>query len=202
MQKNNQVAVLVELGIFVAMAVVLDFISGIIYEFPYGGSISIAMLPVFVVSYRRGWHNGIIAGALYGLIQCLLIPPYILSIPQFIMDYFLAFMVIGLGGVLKNALYKPLPFALGIVLGSMLRYLVASIAGIIFWAEFIPTEIGFMNNIFGMTLSESAIVIGSFFYNALYMVPSMILCVLIGLAMQNRKILAFNLPKQLIDKKS
>ncbi|MFA5036353.1 MAG: energy-coupled thiamine transporter ThiT [Candidatus Izemoplasmatales bacterium] len=196
MKKNHQVAVLVELGVFVAMAVILDFICGIIYELPYGGSISIAMLPVFVVSYRRGWYNGIIAGALFGLIQCLLKPPFILSIPQFIMDYFLAFMVIGLGGIFKNALSKPLPFSLGIILGSTLRYIVASIAGIIFWAEYIPTEIGFMNNLFGMSLGESAIVVGSLLYNALYMLPSMLLCVVIGLALQNRKILAINLTSE------
>jgi membrane protein DedA with SNARE-associated domain len=51
----------------------------------------------------------------------------------------------------------------------------------------------FNTNIMG-TFSENTIIFtGAFIYNALYMIPSMILCVLVGIIIYQRKILQFNL---------
>lgn len=198
MKNRQKIASLIEIGMFVAIAIVLDVLAGFVFELPYGGSISIAMLPIFIVSYRRGWKNGLIAGAVFGLIQTM-IKVYFLSIPQYLMEYLLAFMVVGLAGLFRHGLYRPVPFTLGILLGSFLRYLVASLVGVLYWKAFIPDEILFMDEMFSMNLhavftSETAVIAaGSFLYNAIYMVPSAILCILVGLTLQRRKILALNL---------
>jgi thiamine transporter len=198
MKNRQKIASLVEIGMFVAIAVVLDVIAGFLFELPNGGSVSIAMLPIFVISYRRGWQNGVIAGAGFGLIQTM-IKVYFLSLPQYLLEYLVAFMVVGLAGLFRNALEKPIPFTLGILLGGFLRYIVASVVGILYWKAFIPDEILFMNQLFAFDLnsvfsSETAIIgAGSLLYNALYMVPSTLLCLVVGLALQRRQILSLNL---------
>ncbi len=198
MKKNNQVLAMLETGVFVSIAVILDLIFGAIYTLPMGGSISVAMLPIFIIASRRGLKYGLVAGLLYGVIQTM-IKVYFLSIPQYIMDYLVSFMVVGFAGVVKDTLKKPSRFVFAILLGSFLRLISATIAGVLYWRIYIPEEIGFMNGIFGSDLnglfaSDNAVIIFSaFLYNALYMIPSAILCVLVGLIIHKRGILAYHI---------
>jgi len=200
MNKSRKVVILAETGIFVAIAVVLDLIFGAIYSLPMGGSISLAMLPIFIIAARRGWKYGLVAGALYGLVQTM-IKVYFLSIPQYIMDYLVSFMVVGLAGVVPSMLRKPSRFAAGILLGSLLRLISATITGLIYWRTFIPDEIVFMNSLFGTDLGglfaseNAAITFAAFLYNALYMIPSAILCVLVGLVLHRRGVVSFQLDR-------
>jgi thiamine transporter len=196
-KKKDRITSLVEVGIFVSIALVLDLIFGYIpfLNLPYGGNISVAMLPIFVVSFRRGWRNGLVAGLAFGLVQYLF-KPYWLSLPQFAMDYLVAFAVLGLAGIFRHALTNAWSLTLGILLGSFLRFLAASIAGLLFWAEYIPTEIGFLNGLFGTGMPEAGVTAGAFLYNAIYMIPSALLCILVGIALQKRKILALNLDRR------
>ncbi|MBN2504738.1 MAG: energy-coupled thiamine transporter ThiT [Bacilli bacterium] len=198
MKKDTNLIALLETGIFVSIAVVLDFIFGAIYSFPMGGSISIAMLPIFMISSRRGLKFGIVAGLLYGIIQTM-IKVYFLSIPQYIMDYIVTFTVIGLSGLIPGSLEKPGRFALGIILGSFLRLISASIAGVLYWRVYIPDEIDFMNTIFGGNINnlfasdDAVIVFAAFLYNSLYLIPSAILCIIVGLILHKRGIIAYHL---------
>jgi len=198
MKNHQKVVSVIEVGFFVAIAVVLDLVFGFFFEMPFGGSIGIAMLPIFIVSFRRGWKNGLLAGAAYGLIQTM-IKVYFLSLSQYVLEYLVAFMVIGMAGVFKNTLKKPAPLIGGIVLGSLLRYVVASIVGVIFWRDYIGEEVEFMDAFFHIdtasvfTTENAFFTVGSFMYNALYMIPSMILCILVALVLQKRQILSLNL---------
>ena len=193
MQRNESVKALIETGIFVAIALILDLIFGAIYSLPFGGSISLAMLPIFMIAARRGWKYGVLGGAIFGILQTL-IKVYFLSLPQYIMDYLVSFMVLGLAGVIPKAKVRKGRFAIGIILGSLLRLIVASITGILYWRVFIPDEIEFMSAFFGADLaslfgSEDVLIIfGSFLYNSLYLIPSAILSVVVGLALHRRGI--------------
>lgn len=198
MKNHQKITAILEIGFFVGIAVVLDLIFGFFLEMPFGGSISIAMLPIFIVSVRRGWKNGMIAGLAYGLIQTM-IKVYFLSLPQYLLEYLVAFMVLGLSGVFRNSLTKPSALAGGVILGSMARYVVASIVGVIFWRDYIGDEVVFMDALFHIDThsifsTEAAFfTAGSFMYNALYLIPSMILCLVLALILQKRKILTMNL---------
>lgn len=198
MKKQNQVLAMLETGIFVSIAIVLDLVFGAIYSFPFGGNISVAMLPIFIISSRRGLKYGLVAGLLYGVIQTM-IKVYFLSIPQYIMDYLISFMVVGFAGLIKDTLKKPSRFVIAILLGSILRLISATIAGLLYWRIYIPEEIGFMNQIFGGNLNNlfandnSVIIFSAFLYNALYMIPSAILCVLVGIIIHKRGILSYHI---------
>lgn len=195
--KKQETRALVETGILVGVAVVLDIIFGYIYSLPYGGSISIAMLPIFVLSARRGLKHGLLGGVLFGLIS-FIFKPYFLNFLQFGLDYILAFGVLGLGALLKDTKNKLSKFVYLMLIGSALRYLMATLAGVAYWAEYIPDEMAWFDSVFGTsiatTLSGNALVFfGSFIYNGLYMIPSALLCVLIGIILHNRSILKYGL---------
>lgn len=113
-------------AICIALAFVLSLIR--IFTFPFGGDITLCSL-LFVVlpAWFFGVPAGTMCGLLYGLLN-FLVNPYYVSFPQFLFDYVLAFSVMGLGGLFRsanNGLVK------GYVLAVLLRWIMATIAGIL-----------------------------------------------------------------------
>jgi len=195
--KKQSVVALVETGIFVGIAVVLDTIFGAIYTFPSGGSIGFTMLPIFIVASRRGPKYGLLAGLLLGLIQTA-IKVYFLNFLQYFFDYIVAFTVLGVGAFIPNTLKKANRFVWLIIIGSGLRLIAASLAGVAFWASYIQAEMEWVDSLFGSriatTLSgDSLLYIGSFVYNSLYMIPSMILTAILGYILHKRGLVQYNL---------
>ena len=99
-----------------------------------------------------------------------------------LLDYVLAFTVLGLGGIFRGKLKKPgLELMLGAVVALGCRYLVHILSGYILfssWAEWYFTQEGFPA--WGAQLVESLSPEGlgwvySIVYNGMYMVPEMIL---------------------------
>lgn len=113
-------------AICIALAFVLSLIR--IFTFPFGGDITLCSL-LFVV--LPAWFFGVPLGAMCGLLYGMLvffISPYYVTFAQFLFDYVLAFSVMGLAGFFRNAsngLVK------GYVLAVFLRWIMATIAGII-----------------------------------------------------------------------
>ena len=89
------------MAVFSALAYLLDFVSGILSLkiWPQGGSISIAMVPIFLMAYRWGIKGGMLTGFLLGLLQFILGFSQIYTLLQGIIDYFVAFSVVGLAGI-------------------------------------------------------------------------------------------------------
>lgn len=176
-QKINEIS---EMAILIAIAVVLDAIAGLFSPFKYGGSISPAMLPIFVISYRLGWKNGVLSGFIFGILSALVAAGmgqlWFLTIPQFLLDYIVPFALLGFAGIFKNPLTNRKSFAFGMIFGSILRYLSHGFAGILFWAEYTPEEF-------------NPWVYSFLAYNLPYMLLSLLLCLLIGMALYNRNIL-------------
>src|SRR5919112_4400593 len=96
-----------------ALAVALAFVLGLIkvWKMPFGGSISLEMVPLILLALRQGPWVGIVAGAAYGLLD-LAIEPFIVHPVQVILDYPLAFGVLGLAGFFP-------PTARGAILGTI-----------------------------------------------------------------------------------
>ncbi len=69
---------LTEIAILIALAVVLEVIfTGLgaffpILALPYGGRVSLSMLPLFIITYRHGLWKGVTGGVIYGLLNLLL----------------------------------------------------------------------------------------------------------------------------------
>lgn len=194
---KKEIQALVETGILVGVAVIFDIVFGAISQLPQGGSISLAMLPIFVLAARRGLKYGLIGGILLGLIS-FIFKPYFLSFLQFTLDYILAFGVIGLGAFLPKKIKKLPRFIYIILIGGFLRYIMASLAGVAFWGQYIPDELVWIDSSLGTSLStslsgQSLLYIGSFLYNAAYLIPSIALCIVVGYILFKRGILNYGM---------
>lgn len=137
MKSKLSTKVLVEGGLMVALAFVLGEIK--LFQMPQGGSVTLGiMIPIFLFSLRHGAGAGIFCGVVLGLIEAA-IGGYIISIPQFFLDYPIALGLLGLAGIFSNGFRKSksiTPVLLGTVVGTLGRYIAAVLSGVIFFAEY------------------------------------------------------------------
>ena len=156
---------LTESAMLLAVAIVLELVSKMfIPEMPFGGQVTLAsMLPVVLISYRHGVRWGLVSGACYAMIEMAIgartvaaafQPGYfgdgVMLLNAFIMcilDYLVAFTVLGLGGIFRNRIQKP---GAALMCGSLValgaRYLAHIASGYILfagWAEWFFTQEGF-----------------------------------------------------------
>ena len=102
---------------------------------PMGGSITLlSMLFICLIGYWFGAGYGIIAGVAFGLLQ-FIIDPYMVSIPQVLLDYPLAFGALGLSGLFHNKKYG---LQIGYVVGVIGRFVFSTLSGVIFFADYAP----------------------------------------------------------------
>ena len=118
-------------AVAMALAMITSFLK--LFEAPMGGSVTLfSMLFICCIGYWYGLRTGIMTGVAYGLLQ-LISDPYIISLPQMITDYILAFGARGLSGIFcnqKNGLVK------GYIVGVLGRYLFAFLSGLIFFGMY------------------------------------------------------------------
>lgn len=171
-QKRSNTLFIAEVAVFSALAYLLDFAAGLLSLkiWPQGGSISIAMVPIFLMAFRWGIKGGLLTGFLLGLLQFILGFSQIYTLVQGIIDYFIAFSVVGLAGIFANLVKDSLKkqekgkwvtyVLMGAFLGSALRYLCHVLSGIVFFGEYAP--------------KGQPVAIYSILYNGTYMLPSFI----------------------------
>ena len=118
-------------AVAMALAMITSFLK--LFEAPMGGSVTLfSMLFICCIGYWYGLRTGIMTGVAYGLLQ-LISDPYIISLPQMITDYILAFGALGLSCIFcnkKNGLVK------GYIVGVLGRYLFAFLSGLIFFGMY------------------------------------------------------------------
>jgi thiamine transporter len=191
MSKFN-VRVLAEIAIFAAIGFVLDILQGGIWKgaFPNGGSIGLAMVPVLIISYRRGFGPGLLCGLILSLVQMLggiyvlnssslsgwksSIGPFV----QIMLDYVLGYTVVGFAGLFEPLYNKSNTkgmklcwIILGCSVGALLKYMMHVMSGIFFWP-------GSDVEIFGHNVHVGSLAY-SYVYNGLYCIPNWIICTII-----------------------
>lgn len=130
MSKTFSTRALSEIVVVIALSTVLSYIK--IYHLPQGGSITAgSMVPLLWLSLRRGAKIGIFASIVYGIVQ-LLIEPFVYHPVQVLLDYPIAFGVLGLAGFFKS---YPL---IGVVVGIFGRFVSHLLSGVIFFANYAP----------------------------------------------------------------
>ena len=169
MKTKEKTTKLVEASVMIALATVLSLVK--FADMPYGGSVTLAsMLPIVIVSYRQGAGRGLSTAFAYGVIQQLI---GINSLSYFttwqsvlaviFIDYVAAFTVIGFGGAVARLMPRgdrraqSLGLATGVIIVSLLRYVLHVIAGATVWA--------------GLSIPTEAALAYSIGYNATYMIP-------------------------------
>ncbi len=127
----NNTRALTYAGICIAISYALSYIK--IFDGPQGSSITLAsMLPIMIYSYIFGAKKGVLAGAVYGVLQCLQ-DPQIYEPLQVLLDYPIAFSAIGLAGIFNGAKFlkgnKLFEIVLGAIVGGFARYFASVLSG-------------------------------------------------------------------------
>ena len=148
--KNNSFTVrdIVEVGVFVTLAIVLDLSIFKIKVVAGAGSISFIMVPLFIIALRKGFIKGFISlGVIFGLVSCLFDGYGFFTYP---FDYLLGFGLLAVVGLFKDIILpkesnkftiKGFLFLIGgVVVGCALRTLASTISGMIFY------ELNFVNS--------------------------------------------------------
>lgn len=128
------VPVIAELGVAVALAAALGQLR--VFTMPQGGSVSLEMLPILFVALRRGLVPGLAAGAVYGALQLILPGAFLYHPLQAILDYPLAYMALGVAGLVTVRGIKTLGAA--VALGCVARLACHYFSGLLFFATYAP----------------------------------------------------------------
>lgn len=150
---------LTEVAVCIAMAVVCSFVK--VWEMPQGGSVALTMIPILVIAIRRGPTAGIMAGAIYGVIS-MLIAGVIYHPMSILLDYVLAFGLLGIAGIFGKSLAGIVGGTLAGVCG---RFISSLISGAVLFAEYAPE---------GQNPWVYSLV-----YQATYMIPELIISIVV-----------------------
>ena len=164
--KRYVLRMLCEGAVLVAVAQVLGYIK--IWEMPWGGSVCLSMLPIFLFACRWGLGPGLMSGFVLGVLQFMFDGGFALGWQSILGDYLAAFTAVGLAGLFRH---KSWSVYAGTVAGSAARFLVHYVVGATIWAEYMP------ETFFGMTMTTPWFY--SLLYNGFYMVIDMLLCLLV-----------------------
>ena len=163
--EKKRLLMLVEIAIFASIGLVLDKLT---FSMPQGGSVSFVMLPIVLMGIRWGLKGGLTTGFLIGFLQ-IAFGAKIYHWAQGLMDYGVAFTVVGLAALIRKPLLDATKDArgriilwvtLGTVFGGLLRYIAHTVAGAIFFAEYAGDQNPWIYSII---------------YNATYMMPAIVL---------------------------
>lgn len=155
------------IGIMLALTIILHTFR--LYHMPQGGSVTLGgMIPLLLITFRYGPAVGYLAGFVYGLIN-LILDPFILHPVQVLFDYPLPYMALGLAGYFKERIL------LGAIIGACGRFICHFISGAVFFASYAPP---------GTSPYWYSLV-----FNATYLVPELIICLLILRVLPLKRIL-------------
>jgi len=169
--RSQRTLLLVEVALTVALAAALNFLALRLPINFAGGSISLSMVPIFVLALRRGVGAGLIAGFAFGCID-LVIEPYFLAPIQVLLDYGVAYAAVGLAGLgagvfrmtsERSALAGAAVSVPFMLLGGLARFAAAWTSGVVFFGSNAP--------------KGQPVWLYSIVYNSSYLLPSLVISI-------------------------
>ena len=160
------VRMLCEGAILLAMGLVLNALK--LFQFPNGGSVDLAMIPIFFFAIRWGVGPGLLVGFAFGLLQMFIDGAIAWGWQSLLLDYLVAFTPLGLAGLFR---YRKGGIFAGTLLGCILRFIVHYISGVTIYAIVAPTEL------FNITFTEPWMY--SLAYNGSYMLVDTVICLVV-----------------------
>jgi thiamine transporter len=155
----KETRVLTEAALAVALAFVLGLIK--VFQMPFGGSISLEMIPLIVLALRHGPVVGVVAGSVYGLLN-FAVGPFVVHPVQVLFDYPLAFGALGLAGFFRPTVRGAI---LGATVAVLARFACHFVSGVAFFVSTFPDD-------WNPYLYSAA-------YNAAYLVPSLVITLVV-----------------------
>lgn len=148
---------LINVALMLALTIVLHQLR--LFHMPQGGSITLgAMVPLLFLTYRYGAGIGCLAGFLYGMIN-LMQDAFIIHPLQVLFDYPLPYMALAVAAAVPGRLY------VGAALAFSARFLCHYISGVVFFGSYAPPDM--------------SPYLYSLVFNATYLVPEAIICLVI-----------------------
>ncbi len=153
------------LAMFMAITLVLSYVNEVIPSLPQGGMISVDVIAIMLCGYLMGAGYGVICGVGVALLQ------FVLGIAQYygpwsvLLDYVLPLAVCGLTPLIKTQKIGHISICWGVVFAMFLKYLSHFASGAFLFASYAPEG---MNPI-----------VYSLGYNAIYVAPTLILCMIV-----------------------
>ena len=134
--KPSRTQTLVYGALSITLAFVLSYFK--LFTLPLGGTITLlSMLPIFAYAAYFGPARGFTAAFAFSLLQVIQ-GAYIVHPIQFILDYFVAFTLLGL------ASFFPKSLPLGALVGGFARMLASTVSGAVFFGSY-AADFGFTN---------------------------------------------------------
>lgn len=169
--RNSKVQIMTEAAMMIALATVLAYVK--LYELPFGGSITIEMVPLVLFSYRRGYKWGTLAAFTHSIIQCLVgfsnvlyCSTFLMQVGCILLDYVLAFTALGTASFFfKKIKNDTVRICLGTAIVGFIRFICSFLSGWIIWSAYTPE---------GMTSFYYSLT-----YNGSYMIPNIIVGVIV-----------------------
>ncbi len=184
---NQNTRRLTESAVMIALAAVLSMIQ--LFPMPQGGTVTPAsMVPIILISFKYNVRWAIIVSVVYAGIQMLLgfyappTPDFINFILVILLDYVIAFGVLGLAGTFGRAFKNPtVQIIFGTTVVICLRFLCHFASGILIWSSYAP--------------EGQPVWLYSLGYNGSYMLGELIVSVIVVAAL-SRIIIKYMLPGQ------
>ena len=140
-ERKKVINFIIEVSVLSALGLVLDLASGLLsgWLWPNGGSISLAMICIFIASYRHGLKGGLLTGFLVGTIQIIWAGgSYLIHPVQVLLDYPLPYMCVGLSGIFSKQVMTPnlkqlIFISLSIFIGCFFRLVCHVLSGMFYW---------------------------------------------------------------------
>ena len=178
--KNEKLRALTECSIFIALSIVLSYLKipiGLSFG-GFGGSIDLVMIPLIIAACRWGLGWGLGAGLVFGTLKFFFAGGTAINWQSMLLDYSVAYMFVGLAGLIKR---KPRQMWLAALIGCLGRFVIHFISGVTIYAMY-------MEDIFGLPMTN--VWVYSALYNGSYMLPNTILaavvCFVLGRSMEKQ----------------
>lgn len=164
--KNSSTKTIAFMAIYLALFFVIQWLAEMIglFRMPQGGMLELGVLALLLCSYHLGWKPAVAVGLLSVLLMFITGRVYIIQandgfsplqiVMQFVMEYPIAFGIYGFASLFPNfgKCYS------GVAVTNLIRLAIHTIAGTIYWST--P---------FAASLT----------YNAWFMIPTMIVCMIV-----------------------
>lgn len=158
--KKNSVQMLTRMALYVALYVAVDLFSSRFITMANGGSLGLSAIVLLMASFDLGVKKSLIVIVLSMVVSFLYTPVYFVRIDQYLLEYFVAYMVYGFASAItfKKKGFTAIDLAGGALVTNLIRFFCHIVAGVLYWET--PWA-------------------ASYTYNSTYMVPTTIACVVL-----------------------
>lgn len=168
MRQKSTTLKLVEGAMLIAIATVLSYIR--FFNLPFGGSISLEIIPLIIMGLRNGPKWGFLTGFVHGIIQMiigfsnvLMCSTLLSQIGCIVLDYVFSFGVLGLAVIFAKPFHKRwrIGYIIGAVIVGLLRFVCTFLSGVLIWGSYAP--------------EGQPVWLYSLIYNGSYMLPDIVI---------------------------